>query len=295
MLKTKIIIRNFFIFLGLSLSLLSVFLFFSLEPKKLTIYFFDVGQGDAILIRTPNHFNILIDGGPDKIVLYKLGKYLPFYDRCLDLVVLTHADADHLIGLVEVLDRYQIKNILLTEAYNNSPPYRELLELIKRYNIPVLLAGEIKTIGIENNLDLNILYPFSSVAGKDSKIENEASIILRLDYNHFSALFTGDAPSSVENSLIKQNTNLVASVLKIAHHGSKASSASSFLRAVNPKLAIIPVGQNRFGHPNPEVLARLEQLNIKFLDTKNKGDIIISSRGQNFWLNQSPINYLSIN
>ncbi|MFA6254956.1 MAG: MBL fold metallo-hydrolase [Patescibacteria group bacterium] len=277
-------IFKFYGALAIGLILLSVFLYIELLPQDLKFYVLNIGQGDAIFIRTPSGYNILIDGGPDNFVVYKLGQYLPFYDRQIDLMILTHPDADHLVGLVEVLRRYQVKAILLTGTMNNSPPYQEFLKIIEDKNPRIVIAGRVKDIGIEPNLDLQILYPFESIADKTLKETNDYSVVAKLNYANFSVLLTGDAPEGIENKLMKAKANIDADVLKIAHHGSSASSGNDFLAGVKPKLAVISVGQNKFGHPSPEVLVRLDEQNIPYFTTLDKGDIIVYSDGQKFWL-----------
>ncbi len=254
------------------------------QPQVLQFYCLNIGQGDALLIKTPGHYNILIDGGPDNSILYKLGEYLPFYDRDIDLVVLTHPDADHLVGLVEVLRRYQVKAILLTGIFDNSPSYQEFLEIIENKKLRIIFAGQTKDISIEPNLDLRILYPFESIASKEFKEKNDSSIVAKLNYNQFSVLLTGDAPKDIEDKLIKAKANITADILKVAHHGSSASSGRDFLNQVKPKLAVISVGQNKFGHPTTEVLNNLVEQNITYFTTLDKGDIIVYSNGQKFWL-----------
>lgn len=288
MLKVKKVIISFYAVILISFCLLGFILYSQISQTNFQFYVFDVGQGDAILIQTPNHYDILIDGGPDNTVIYKLGEYLPFYDHQIDLVVLTHPDADHLVGLVEVLRRYGVKAVLLTGIFDNTPAYQEFLKIIEDKKIRIIFAGQINDIGVEPNLDLQILYPFELIADKKFKEKNDSSIVAKLSYHDFSILLTGDAPENIEDKLIKTKVDITADILKIAHHGSSASSGNDFLTQVRPKLAVISVGENKFGHPTPEVLDRLSQQKIPYLTTIEKGDIIVYSNGQKFWLNQNP-------
>ncbi|MFA5021670.1 MAG: MBL fold metallo-hydrolase [Patescibacteria group bacterium] len=281
--KSKKIILSFYATLTIVLLLTAAVLFFQLQPANLQIYFFDVGQGDSIFIKTPNRYNILIDGGVNNLVLYKLGKYLPFYDRTIDLVILTHPDSDHLVGLIEVLKRYQVKNILLTKISDDSAVYKSFWQTIKDKNLSVLVAGDVKGINLGQEVSLSILYPQQSLAGKNFKEKNDSSIVVKLNYNHFSSLFTGDAPIKIEDYLLASKIPISTDVLKLGHHGSNTCSSQNFLIKAKPDLAIISFGVNKFGHPSPQVLQRLEQLKISWLSTFAAGDIIIHSDGQKFW------------
>lgn len=251
------------------------------QRQNLEIDYLDVGQGDAILIKTPYQQNILIDGGPDNKVLAALGKNLAFYDKNIDLVILTHPHTDHVIGLVEILRRYNVKKVLLTEVKNNSPPYTTFLEEIKKQNIVVEKADGPKDIFLGQDLDLKILYPFNNISQKNFDDLNNSSIVVKLIYKNESFLFTGDAGLAVENDLLAKKVDISANVLKVGHHGSKYSSSQEFLDAIKPQYAVIEVGANNsYGHPHFVTLNRLEQDNIKIFRTDLNGTISIASDGQ---------------
>ncbi|MFA6411022.1 MAG: MBL fold metallo-hydrolase, partial [Candidatus Buchananbacteria bacterium] len=252
--KIRKIIINFYLVILAGLVLVIIFLFFQLQPVNLKIYFLAVGQGDSILIQTPNRYHILIDGGPDNTVLYRLGKYLPFYERQIDLVVLTHPDSDHLNGLIEVLKRYQVKNILLTEIFDDSPAYKIFWQIINEKKVSIFDAGKISGINLGKDSNLTILYPTRSLAELEFKDKNDSSIVVKLNYFNFSSLFMGDAPIKIEKNLLADSKPVLADVLKLGHHGSNTCSDQNFLTQVKPELAIISVGQNKFGHPSPAVL-----------------------------------------
>lgn len=269
------------------------------QPRVLKVVFFDVGQGDSIFIETPERFQVLIDGGPDLTVLEKLAKEMPFYDRTIDLLILSHPEKDHLFGLLEVLRRYKVKNILWTGIIRNTAEWQEWKNLIEkeRAEIKIAESGQ-KIILQENPLVLfNILYPFESLDGKEFKDSNDTSIVASLIFGDHSFLFTGDITKKTEQALLEVNGSkkkhqenkpltgqeLVAQdvylnsvVLKIAHHGSKTSSSEEFLESVSPEVAVLSVGENKYGHPSPEVLARLEKFGIEILITKESGDIKFS-------------------
>src|SRR3989338_110432 len=136
--------------------ILSAVVFVSNQNQNLKVYFFDVGQGDGILIRTPSHQNIVIDGGPDNSFIAKLGQALPFYDRTIDLMVLTHPHDDHLFGLVEVLKRYRVKEVLYSGALHTTDAYLEWLSLIKEKEIPLKIARAGQTF-IFNEVEFKVI------------------------------------------------------------------------------------------------------------------------------------------
>jgi competence protein ComEC len=260
-----------------------IFVFAQESGEFLKVEFFDVGQGDAEFIETPSKQQILIDGGPDMSVLEKLGKAMPFYDRYIDLIVLTHPEADHLNGLIEVLKRYNIGAVITMGIVRDTQEYKEWVNLLQRKNIPIFTAKAGGIIDLGSNINVNILYPFEDLAGKKISDTNNSSVVSQLIYGDFEALFTGDIEKSTENKLVNAGTNLNSDILKIAHHGSKTSTSDVFLKAVNAVLAVIEVGKdNSYGHPHQEVLERLK--NLEILQTGKDGDIKIFSDGKEFFV-----------
>ena len=258
-----------------------IFVFTEARVGFLKVKFLDVGQGDAEFIETPDKKQVLIDGGPDLSVLEKLGRAMPFYDRYIDLIILTHPEADHLNGLIEIVKRYDIGAIIMTGVFRNTDQYKEFLNIIKNKKISVYLAKSGGEIDFGNNIKMDILYPFDNLKGKVISDSNNTSIVAKLIYGNFETLFTGDIEKGVENKLIKSGLNLKSDILKIAHHGSKTSSGEEFLKAVNALMAVIEVGKdNRYGHPHQEVLERLK--NLQIFQTGRDGDIKIISDGENF-------------
>ena len=248
-----------------------------LNSSNLEVVFFDVGQGDSIFIETSDGFQVLIDGGPGLAVLEKLGQEMPFYDRTIDLVILTHPDHDHLFGLLEVLKRYEIKNILWTGIVKDTAEYQEWISLIEKEEVNIIISEAGKRIVLSENIYLSILYPFENLENQEVKYTNDSSIVVELVFNDISFLFTGDISKKIEKQL-----SIDSNILKIAHHGSKTSSSSEFLEIVSPELAVISVGENRWGHPHPDVLSNLEEFGIQVLTTRNYGDIKIVSDGNSF-------------
>ena len=249
------------------------------QPSFLKVVFFDVGQGDSIFIETPERYQVLIDGGPDLTVLEKLAAQMPFYDRTLDLVVLTHPERDHLFGLLEVLERYKIKNILWTGIIRDTAEWEEWVKLIKEEGAQIIIAqaGQRIILQKEPFILFDILNPSENLKDREFKNSNDTSIVVNLVFKDVSFLFTGDISDKIEEKL-----TVDSDILKVAHHGSKTSSSPEFLQAVSPEVVVISVGENKYGHPAPEVLANLKQFNIEILITKELGDIKVISDGNSF-------------
>jgi len=253
------------------------------QGRFLEIDFLDVGQGDSIFVETIDKKQILIDGGPDLSVLEKIGRAMSFYDRYIDIIVLTHPEQDHLNGLIEILKRYNVGAVITSGIIKNTDQYKEFIGIIKEKNIPIYIAKLGGEIDFGNNIKLNILYPFENIAGKEASDVNNFSVVSQLIYNNFKLLLTGDIEKSIENKLINSDLNLQSDVLKIAHHGSKTSTSDEFLKKVDALLAVILVGKdNKYGHPHQEVLDRLA--NLQIFQTGKDGDIGILSDGESFWV-----------
>ena len=252
--------------------LLSVLILFWSKPQNnLEVDFLDVGQGDSILIKTPYGQKILIDGGPSKTsVLRELAKNLPSFDRDVDLVILTHPHEDHLAGLLGVLERYQVKNIIYGSGSSTSA-------LGESWNQATLQEGAVlKKIGPEEKIILGdgcfleIVNPSLFYRSRDL---NDYSLVSKLDCGE-SWLFTGDISAGAEKGLLASGFNLAADVLKVSHHGSAAANSEAFLRAVNPRTAVISAGAgNSYGLPSPEILRRLGNFGFKIIRTDLVGDI----------------------
>jgi len=264
--------------------------------RFLEVVFFDVGEGEAIFIQTPQRHQILIDGGASSTILEKLGKEMPFWDRSIDLIILTHPHHDHLAGLIEVLKRYKVENILWTGIVRENPEYQEWLRLIKKEKAKIIIAQAGERISWQNSLEkkghFDILYPFKKLRGKRFKDINKTSIAGELVFGEVSFLFTGDAPKSVERKLIKKYPSLEVNILKVGHHGSKNSTDEEFIKEISPEMAVILVGKNNpYGHPHREVLQILKKYDIKILRTDYQGDIKIFSDGENFKIQTSKTHY----
>lgn len=257
--------------------------FASAKAPLLAVRFLDIGQGKAVFIEEPGGNQILIDGGPDNSVLERLSGVMPFYDRRIDLLILTHPDADHLNGLVEVLKRYEIGQIVETGILDKSAEYDEWHKLIKGKNIPITYALAGQKIKIGEGFLLEVLYPNQNLAGKEVSSTNSASVVSRLDYGKNSFLFTGDEEGAEEAYLTSLGAKIDVDVLDVAHHGSKNSTSKDFLKAVTPQIAAIQAGRkNRYGHPAPETLDRLNETGAKIFRIDQCGDINIFADGENY-------------
>lgn len=251
----------------------------------LEVYFLDVGQGDAILIRTSTGKNILIDGGPDNSILEKLGRILPYTNRKIDVIIITHPHADHLIGLNAILDRYLVSTIIYTGVNYQNNDYYYFQEIAQQKAATIILAKTGDYLDLDNGCRLNILFPFSNISGQDFKNINNSSIVSELSCAKEKILLMGDAETPVEKELMANYPGLQARILKLGHHGSKTASSPEFIEQINPDLAVISVGKdNKYNLPSPEVLDRLQELMIKVIRTDVDKDLKI-------WLKDDGIYY----
>jgi len=268
---------------GIAASVAAVFLFWLLSgrPKDLAVDFLDVGQGDAILIKAPAGQNILIDGGPDKTVIKRLGENLAWWDKTIDLMILTHPHDDHVTGLIEVLKRYQVKKILYTGVSHNAPNYLSWLKAARARKAPLLIIDKEQTVNLGGGAKLEIIYPAASLLDKVVADLNDSSLVMKLVYGETSILLTGDAGEEIEKKLIDSGADLSAEVLKVGHHGSEFSTTEGFLNKVKPGLAVICVGRdNDFGHPNGRIIKRLKRSGAAILRTDQAGTIKLASDGK---------------
>lgn len=254
--------------------------------RTFTVAFLDVGQGDSTLIRFTNGEKMLIDCGPDQTVLSELGAQLPFYDRVIDYLLITHFDADHYAGCIDVLRRYQIKKIITN---GTTKPDNGMWQVW--YQAALGEHGEMSVASataklVVSGVEFRFLWPSSTYqfAKKDDTSNNHSLVFqLRADTTY---LFTGDIEAGVERALLQQwcqpaptsstvCPTLQSDILKAAHHGSDTSSLRDFIKAVRPRTAIISVGsKNRFGHPSPRVLKRYQYEQIPVLRTDQLGAIL---------------------
>ena len=251
-------------------------IFYYKNNNELKVMFLDVGQGDAILVSQGAN-QILIDGGRSgKLILEKLGKYIPFWDRQIEIMVATHPDQDHIGGLPDVLKSYKVDNVIRTDAKSESQTFKAFEELIEKENMDKIEAEKGVKIKFPDGEEGEIIYPFSS---EDAALgeSNAGSVTLKLTFGENIFLFTGDLPAEKENLLEAGDID----ILKVAHHGSKYSTSEEFLENVKPEEAVISVGKNnQYGHPAPEVIERIMKRGTKIFRTDEMGDIIYKCKNQ---------------
>lgn len=255
-----------------------IYLFVSRAEDQ--VVFLDVGQGDAIFIQNGST-QVLIDGGPDSAVLYELQKYMPIYDRNIEYVVLTHPHDDHLLGLLKILDRYSVGEILYYPVCFENENYKYLLQ---RYeNKREVGRGDAISF---NSIKINIIWPvLDKSKNKDECIKsyngnvNNDSVVMEFEYLGKRFLLMGDAEQDVEKVLLDKgfiSSNDNYDILKAGHHCSKTSSSETFIKLISPKLAVCSVGiDNSFGHPSGETLKTFNYLSVQYLLTYEEGNIRI--------------------
>jgi competence protein ComEC len=249
-------------------------------PNILKIYYLNVGQGDSEYIKLPNGKDILIDGGPDDRVLTELGKVMNFNDKEISLMVLTHPHADHIAGLVSVMERYKIGEIWWSDVSYPSNVYDAFKEKIKQNNID----NKIVSAGTEedfDNIKFKVLYPLTSLENKKIDNLNNASIITELDDDNFKALFLGDAEQDSQKQIINKLSKMT--VVKVAHHGSTNGALDDLYKIARPTIAVIEVGaKNNYGHPAQSVINLLKKYLVQIYRTDQNGTIEIDFDGKNY-------------
>ena len=254
---------------------------------RLTVTFLDVGQGDAIFIQTPSGKQLLIDGGPDPEALQReLGRVMPFWDRSLDLIVLTHPDADHLNGLVSVLERYKVSLVAETSVESKSAQYASFRALAGRAEIERVEAFAGYELRTSDGVVISVLNSPADVPEWMPDLRNNSGVTLRVSYGDVSFLLPADIHRYTEEVLVASGAPLQATVLKAAHHGSATSSSQAFLDAVQPEVVVVSAGlDNQFGHPAPEVVERLTgavgEGNV--FVTAEHGRVQFSTDGERLW------------
>lgn len=252
------------------------------------IHILDVGQGDAIHIRTQAGDDILIDGGPDALVVQRLGEVMPYWDRTIELMILTHPDADHVTGLITVLDYYTVERVAYEPLPIRTATQDYFYERVAQSQIPVTAfqLGDVVTLSDDETLE--ILYP-SSLTPLTELETNDTSITVLYTFKGSVTtrfLTLGDMDGAIEDQLATADALPDVDILKVTHHGSKYSSSEQFLQVVDPELALISVGRdNSYGHPHADTLARLapfaeiyrtDQLGTITVDVSARGYTVIS-------------------
>jgi competence protein ComEC len=244
----------------------------------LEVSFFDVGQGDSIFIKTPDNYQVLIDGGPSySEVLDGLSREMPFNDEGIDLIILSHPESDHMTGLLSVLENYKVDNIIWTGIEKEGEKFKTWKRMIDEEGANIYYANLGDEV-IMGETSLKIISPKELLKGEKLKESNDTAIVAKLQYKDSSFLFTGDISTKIEKEL----GDIGVDVLKIPHHGSKYSTSKELLQKTSPLISVIQVGKNSYGHPTEEVLTRLDNFGIKILRNDSDGDIKIVSDGLNY-------------
>ena len=282
--------KAIFIIITASASLLFLifFVFLSFNDDRLHLVICDVGQGDAIFIRTPNQADILIDGGPDKAVLGCLSRHMPFWDRSLDLVIMSHPDADHSTGLVDVIQRYKVSNFYTEAVPGRTDIYKLLISILAEKKLSAKYLSSGNELTESSGLKMRTLWPSTQAIESTDQNRanlrlNELSVVELLSYGDFKAILTADAGSKVMDQIAEAARSI--NILKVPHHGSKTGMSDFFLSTVSPELAVISVGaNNRYAHPAKISLELLQKHKIKTLRTDIDGEIEIISDGKSYFV-----------
>lgn len=292
-------LRYGFLISGIITGSILLFTFLASFPDgNLHIFFCDVGQGDAAYIRFPDGRDMLIDGGPDTKVIGCLSRHMPFWDRHIDIVALSHPEKDHLQGLLSVFERYAVDYFMRSDVSSTSDGYTELRALIvsKKITEQLVTQGQFVSLG---SATVSVIWPSDeqiarmhsptglstlsggSVLGTQTDANlNDGSLVFWLRYGTFDALFPGDADQHVENYYTGDAlADAAVEVLKVPHHGSKTGMTQAFVDWLRPRVAVISVGKNSYGHPSPEAIAMLRSANSEVRRTDAGGDIEVVSDG----------------
>jgi len=279
----KIVVIGFILLV--SLGGIAAYQYAKFHDGKLHVVFCNVGQGDAIFIRTPKGMDILVDGGPDDSVLSCLSSNMPFWDRDLELVILTHPHADHLNGLISLLEHYKVDSFATENIKNNTGGFSRLMEKIKDENIKIRYVYAGDRFVFKDGVILKIAGPSKEFIKKTSpggvigERREFASVLSFIKYKGFEVLLTGDSQASGLNEGIMDGRIGDIEVLQVPHHGSKTGLTSEILDSIKPELAVISVGKNNYGHPSEEEIKILRDRDIRILRTDLNGEIEIVSDG----------------
>jgi competence protein ComEC len=247
-----------------------VFVLSGEQTSSSEVIFFDVGQGDAILIQQDN-FQVLVDGGPDDAIIYHLAKKMPTGDKIIEIVVLTHPHDDHIRGLMNVLDEFTVEKVFLNRIEYENRAYHYLLE---EYEDIIVNVKEGDTFQYRDMLG-TVIYPPKEKKGQNRNINNESVVIL-VEVRDYRTLLMGDIEHEVEKQLLESHNLENIYILKAGHHCSKTATSEMFLNVTNPQLVICSCGEgNKFGHPHYETLEKFQNLGVQYLVTHKEGNIVI--------------------
>jgi len=243
-----------------------------IQQESAVITFFDIGQGDAIHLRMPGGYDVLIDGGPDDKVIRKLSSSMPFYDRTIELVVISHLHSDHIMGLIEVFRRYDVEQVLWNEVEISNPLNQALFQEIAMSGAHVYAPTEDTRVHFSNSVSMTLM----NAGMKELDDSNNMSLVVRGTFGETSVIFPGDLEKEGEQKLLAKRNHLRSDILKAGHHGSKTSTSEAFLNVVQPKTVMISCGlDNKFNHPSEETVDRLQRHGIIAQRTDEEGDIVV--------------------
>ncbi len=288
----------------------AVFLFLWQQPDdNLRVIFCNVGQGDAILL-TRGESQILVDGGENEAVLTCLGKYMPFWDRRLEMVILTHPEKDHFGGLASVIERYRASYFVKSPLVRENKLFSQLSDLVSRGKTKLIIPWQGDKISLDG-INFLFLWPqkdwffeklsaisvvktdlyrsgdilVDQVLAPDASL-NDFSLVARISFGKFDLLLTGDADSRIQPEILATTSFSPAEVLKVAHHGSKYAFTDEFLGMAQPLLAIISVGKNPWGHPHQILREQLKKEGLLIKRTDQDGDVVVVSDGRRWWVEE---------
>ena len=276
--------KYFFLITALIIFFANFFIFqldWQNSHRGLTFAMLDIGQGDSFFIESPTGTHILIDSGPPKKILGPLSRIMPIFNKKIDAIIMSHPDQDHVGGFTDVLKNYSVEEVFEPGILDNSKTYQNLETEIKNKNIPDVLLRKGMRLDLGGGAVIDILFPDRDVSNWPT---NEGSVVARLSYGKTSVMLTGDAPKSTEKIILSENppSILQSTILKVGHHGSRASTSLEFTQAVSPKYAFISVGKNNiYGHPTQDVLDILKQVNSQVFRTDQLSTVIMKSDGDN--------------
>lgn len=267
------------------ISAFAVYQFINSRDKKLHVVFCNIGQGDAIYIRTPEGSDILIDAGPDNSILECLGRHMPFWDKTIELAFATHPDADHIGGFTHVLTNYKVKSYNTVHKAADTGVYLRIQDQLRLQNTIVRYLYSGDAYMFAGGVKLTTFWPSREFISGET---NPYSLIQMLNFNKFDLLLNGDIEFDTLNTILRkaQDDNVIVEVFKLPHHGSKTGVDVNTFNLIQPKVSIISAGENnRYGHPHFSVTGELHKHNLKYLETKN-GDVEIVSDGETWTISQ---------
>jgi len=268
------------IYLFVTSTILISFIWFW-PDKQVHLVSCDIGQGDAYLV-SKGFTQILVDGGKNEQILNCLDQFIPYWDRQIEIVIASHDDHDHVGGLTEVMKHYKVNNLIWNGKDSNSQDWKIIQLEADQQGTKVRKAYEGNLL--INKLKLDFIWPQKQPS---SNVEdNQASIVTRFSYEDFSVMFTGDIDTLTEEKLVSGSVGLDSTVLKVSHHGSRYATSDKWLELVNPKIALIGVGKNSYGHPSEDVLSKLNSAGVTIYRTDKDGSVEISSDGVDWKLEQ---------